>query len=63
MQLVAYGRNLKQIALELDISIQTAAKHRARMLEKIGVDNDAELARMAGQFGATEGVQAPVTMV
>ena len=54
MHLVADGRNLKQIALGLDISIQTAAKHRARMLEKIGADNDVKLARMVTQAGAMQ---------
>ena len=51
MCLVTDGKSLKQIALELDISVQTAAKHHARMLKKIGAYNDVELVRMATQFG------------
>jgi FixJ family two-component response regulator len=50
MHLVVAGKNLKQIALELNISVQTAAKHRAGMLEKLGLDNDVQLVRLAGQF-------------
>jgi FixJ family two-component response regulator len=41
------GRSLKQIALEFGVSIQTAAKHRTKVLEKLGVMNDIELVRMA----------------
>ena len=63
MHLVAGGRNLKQIALELDISIQTAAKHRSRMLEKVGASNDVELSRIAAQFGATAGGAPQLTTV
>ena len=39
------GRSLKQISMEFGISFQTASKHRARVLEKIGVRNDVELVR------------------
>jgi two-component system, LuxR family, response regulator FixJ len=40
------GRSLKQIALEFGVSIQTAAKHRAKVLEKLSVANDIELVHM-----------------
>lgn len=40
------GKSLKQIALEFGVSIQTAAKHRAKVLEKLGVANDIELVRL-----------------
>jgi len=50
MHLVVAGKNLKQIALDLDISVQTAAKHRAGMLEKLGLDNDVQLVRLAAKF-------------
>jgi two-component system, LuxR family, response regulator FixJ len=39
------GKSLKQIALEFSVSIQTAAKHRAKVLEKMCVANDIELVR------------------
>jgi FixJ family two-component response regulator len=50
MHLVVAGKNLKQIALDLDVSVQTAAKHRAGMLDKLGLDNDVQLVRLAAQF-------------
>jgi two-component system response regulator TtrR len=46
MHLLVTGKSLKQVAAELDIGAQTAAKHRARVLEKLGVVNDVELVRM-----------------
>jgi two-component system response regulator FixJ len=46
LALLVEGRSLKQIALEFGVSIQTAAKHRAKVLEKLGVGNDIELVRM-----------------
>ena len=45
MELVAQGLTMKQIAMEFGISIQTASKHRIRLLEKLGVANDIELVR------------------
>lgn len=37
------GKTLKQIALELNVSVQTSSKHRMRILEKLRVTNDIEL--------------------
>jgi two-component system, LuxR family, response regulator FixJ len=45
MELVAQGLTMKQIAMEFGISIQTASKHRIRLLEKLGVANDIELVK------------------
>jgi DNA-binding NarL/FixJ family response regulator len=45
MQLLVLGRSQKQIATELGITFQTTAKHRAKVLEKLGVANDVELVR------------------
>ena len=39
------GKEMKEIAAEFATSFQTIAKHRAKVLEKLGVDNDVELAR------------------
>src|SRR5262245_24277011 len=50
MHLVADGRTLKQIALELGVSIQTSAKHRARMLNKLKLENDVALVRLMMQI-------------
>jgi DNA-binding CsgD family transcriptional regulator len=46
MELLVGGRTQKQIAASLGISIQTVAKHRGKVLEKLGVENDVELARL-----------------
>jgi two-component system response regulator FixJ len=45
MDLIVAGRTIKQIAGELQITIQTAAKHRARVWGKCNVNNDVELVR------------------
>lgn len=46
MDRIVDGRSLKQIALEFGVSIQTAAKHRTKVLEKLDVANDIELVRL-----------------
>jgi FixJ family two-component response regulator len=48
MDLLAVGKTVKQIAGELEISIQTSSKHRARIWEKLAVQNDVELVRALG---------------
>ena len=40
------GESIKTIAAKLDIGIQTVAKHRARTLEKMQVQNEVELVRL-----------------
>lgn len=45
MELLVSGKTVKEISTEFDVSVQTASKHRARVLEKIGVQNDVELVR------------------
>lgn len=46
MQLMHGGKSIKQIASELGIRFQTAAKHRSRVLEKLQIENEAELVRL-----------------
>ena len=46
LELIVSGQTLKQIAVTLDISVQTASKHRTRVLEKMQVATDVELARL-----------------
>ncbi len=46
--LLAAGRSSKQIASDLNISINTVENHRAHMLFKTGADNIAHLVRLAG---------------
>jgi DNA-binding NarL/FixJ family response regulator len=54
MHLIVSGKTQKQIAAQLDVTIQTAAKHRAKVLQKVNVTNDVELTRvaLANQIGA-----------
>lgn len=46
MGLIVDGKSLKQIAIGLQISIQTAAKHRAKILDKLVAANDVEIVRL-----------------
>jgi two-component system, LuxR family, response regulator FixJ len=52
------GKSLKQIALELNVSVQTSSKHRMKVLEKLRVANDIELLRNLLQHPAQESVPA-----
>lgn len=49
--LIAEGLTTKEIARKLDISTKTAENHRARVLDKLGVRNTAELVRYALRKG------------
>lgn len=46
MTLVLDGLSVKQIASRFGIGLQTAAKHRARLLDKMNVRSDAQLVRL-----------------
>jgi two-component system, LuxR family, response regulator FixJ len=46
LEFLVRGFSVKQLAAELAIDHRTAAKHRARVHEKMGVNNDAELVRI-----------------
>jgi len=46
MDLISAGSTMKQVAVQLGISIQTCSKHRARVLEKMQVSNNVELVRL-----------------
>jgi len=47
--LVVDGKTTKEIAKQLGISPKTAENHRARLMEKLGVHNTAELVRYAAK--------------
>lgn len=49
MYLLASGRTLTEIANELSLSIKTISTYRARILEKLGLRNTAEIIRYALQ--------------
>jgi two-component system invasion response regulator UvrY len=45
--LIAAGSPPREIASELNVSVKTVATHRARLLQKMGLRNNAELVRYA----------------
>lgn len=45
------GKRVQDIAGQLCLSPKTISTYRARLLQKVGVDNDMALARLALQFG------------
>lgn len=52
--LIASGRALSQIAGELSLSAKTVSVYRARLLEKMGLRNNAELINYALRHGLVE---------
>jgi FixJ family two-component response regulator len=46
-QLVVMGRHNREIAPQLNISVRTVEVHKARLMAKLGVDNVADLVRVA----------------
>jgi len=53
------GKNNKEIAADLGVGLPTVTKHRARVLQKIGVKNPVELAKLATRCAPE--LCAPVT--
>lgn len=51
MEMLARGMTNREIAHDLDISIKTIDTHRGHVLKKLGVRNNAELARFAVKHG------------
>lgn len=47
LELLVNGRASKEIAAELTLSVRTVESHRARILEKLGVDSATQVVRMA----------------
>ncbi len=45
--LIASGKPPREIAAELSVSVKTVATHRARLLEKMGLKNNADLVQYA----------------
>jgi len=50
MSLLRAGKSIKAISAEFQIGFQTAAKHRSRVLEKLHVENEAELVRLLTDY-------------
>ncbi|MFA5252448.1 MAG: response regulator transcription factor [Phycisphaerae bacterium] len=54
LQLLAEGKTTKQIAKRLHISPKTVEAHRLRIMERLKIDNVAQLTKYAIQEGLTE---------
>ncbi|MBN1972743.1 MAG: response regulator transcription factor [Sedimentisphaerales bacterium] len=54
LQLLAEGKTTKQIAQKLHISPKTVEAHRLRIMDKLHIDNIAQLTKFAIQEGLTE---------
>jgi DNA-binding NarL/FixJ family response regulator len=54
LQLLAEGKTTKQIARRLHISPKTVEAHRLRIMERLDIDNVAQLTKYAIQEGLTE---------
>ncbi|SRR6056297_396489 len=46
MELLASGKTLKEIGQQLNISVQTASKHRGKLFEKLNVQNEVDLFKL-----------------
>ena len=53
LQLMSEGRNTKQIAMDLHVSIKTIETHRRQIMEKLGMYSVAELTKYAIREGLT----------
>jgi len=47
MRMIASGKTLKEIAEELSLSVKTVSTYRSRILEKMGMKNNAEMTHYA----------------
>jgi two-component system, NarL family, response regulator NreC len=54
LQLIAQGKSNKEIATLLNISINTVAVHRARLMETLGIHRTAELVLYAVKRGLVQ---------
>ncbi len=50
LELIASGKSLSQVAKEISLSINTISTYRARILEKLSLQNNAELTRYAMDY-------------
>ncbi|MGH8378784.1 MAG: response regulator transcription factor [Gammaproteobacteria bacterium] len=50
LHLISEGKNVKQIAFELELSVKTVESHRAELMERLGIPNAAALIRYAARL-------------
>ena len=53
LQQIAAGKTVSEIAEELSLSVNTISTYRTRLLEKLSLNNSAELTRYAIDNGLT----------
>jgi DNA-binding NarL/FixJ family response regulator len=53
-QLVAEGHSTRQIANSLYVSVSTVKSHKAKIMEKLGIDNPIKLVHYAIQLGLVD---------
>ena len=53
LQLIAEGKNTKQVALLINISVKTVEKHRHNIMEKLKINNITDLIKYAIRNGIT----------
>jgi DNA-binding NarL/FixJ family response regulator len=51
LRMIASGRTVSQVAHDLSLSVKTVSTYRARILEKMGMENNAELMHYAMRHG------------
>ncbi len=51
LQLIAEGRNAKDIAFRFELSVKTVENHRAQIMERLGIHDVAGLTRFAIRVG------------
>lgn len=55
LQMLARGSSLNEIGAALNVSAKTISTHKMRLMEKLGVDNNADLVRYAIRHGLVAG--------
>ena len=53
-QMLVAGHTVTDIAAKLNLSGKTVSTHKARLMEKLGVDNQADLVRYAMKHGLSD---------
>jgi DNA-binding NarL/FixJ family response regulator len=51
---IVSGMSMKEIAFELNISVQTVSTYRSRLMQKLNIKSNAELIRFALAHGIDE---------
>lgn len=54
LQLLGKGHSLNEIGEQLSISAKTISSHKARLMEKLGIDNNADLVRYVIRHGLVD---------